>query len=227
MRRRRSSGSSLLAGAVVAGSAALAGCNILGPASYFAFGQPKVPPRYELLDQTTLVFVDDRSNVIPQNATQVRRTIADQISMDLMTQEILTDTLSSSAAMALARQHDRKEELLSIGAIGEATGARQVIYIEMMRFTASSDGVSPRPTSACRVKVIDVANGVRLFPPPEGDAEWEEVAVASPPISPELYRTSTGRREIDKMLALLTGDRVAKLFYEHVPDEIGSRLTGQ
>jgi hypothetical protein len=225
VRRRRSSRH--LAVAAVACAAALGGCNILGPASYFAFGQSKIPPRYVLLDQSTLVFVDDRSNVIPLNATQVRRTIADQVSMDLMNQEILTDTLSSSAAMVLARQHDRQEELLSIGAIGEATGARQVIYVEMLSFRGSPDGVAPRPTASCRVKVIDVANGVRLFPPPGGDLEWEELSVVSPPISPELYRSSTGRREIDKMLALLTGDQIGKLFYEHVPDEIGSRLTAQ
>ena len=39
-----------------------------------------------------------------------------------------------------------------------------------------------------------------------------------------LYRTPSGRRQIEQMLALLTADRVAKLFYRHVPEPVGSRL---
>ena len=215
---------SVVASAVVC-AAMLGGCNILAPASYLAFGQPKTLALYELEDRTTLVFVDDRRNAIPQNATQLRRTIADHVSIDLMTEEILTETLSSADAMALARQHDRQGELLSIEAIGEATGAQQVIYVEMTSFRGSSDGMTPRPTASCRVKVIDVANHVRLFPPPESELDWQVLTVTSPAINPERYRSSTGRREIEKMLALLTGDQIAKVFYKHVPNELGSRLT--
>ncbi len=45
--------------------------------------------------------------------------------------------------------------------------------------------------------------------------------------SPELYRSRSGRRQLEESLANQLGDRIAKLFYKHVPDEIGSRLQPQ
>ena len=143
----------LLACAVTAAIAvsSLTGCNYLGPAAYFTFGQPKTPAAYTLIDQPTLVFVDDRSSAIPLNATQLRRTIADQASLDLQKKELITEMISSTDAMALARQHDRNEELLSIHELGEATGASQVIYVEMTSFRGSPDGIQPRPTATFRL----------------------------------------------------------------------------
>ena len=209
---------------VAATSAGLVSCNILGPATYFAFGQSKAEAKYVLLDRRTVVFVDDRHNAIPLNATRIRRTIADKVSMDLMAQEVLTATISSRDAMALARRRDREGKLLSMETIGESVGAQQVIYVEMMGFRGSPDGVTPRPSASCRVKVIDVANRTRLFPAPDAHQAWQDVSVESLPISLELYRTAAGRREIEEMLAKLLGDQVAKLFYGHVPREIGTRL---
>ena len=46
-------------------------------------------------------------------------------------------------------------------------------------------------------------------------------------MSPELYRSSAGRREIEQLLAAAIADKVTKLFYKHIPDELGSRLTPQ
>ena len=190
-------------------------------------GQPKQPALYEIQDRSTVVFVDDRNNAIPLNASRVRRAIADHVSTQLMTEGILTETISSRDAMALAQQRDREGNLLSMEAIGESVGAQQIIYIEMMGFRGSPDGSTPRPTGSCRVKVIDVGNRTRLFPPAASEKAWMEISVLSPPISMQLYDTSNGRRQVQQILAALIGDRVAKLFYAHVPDEIGTRLTPQ
>jgi hypothetical protein len=225
-RRRAWTGAALVA--VAAGAlAALASCNILGPAAYFALGQPKADALYEPVDRPTVVFVDDRHNVIPMNATRIRREIADKVSTDLMEQEVLTQVISSRDAMAMARNQDREGRLMSIEAIGETVGAEQVIYVEMVSFQGSPDGYSPRPTAACRLKVVDVPNRERLFPGPDADQPWQPVAIVSPPISPDLYASDEGRRQIESVLAVLIGDQIAKLFYAHVPDEIGTRLDPQ
>ena len=208
----------------VAAGALLSACNILGPAAYIAMGQPEVEAQYELLDRPTVVFVDDRMNAIPINSSRLRRAIADQVTMDLMEREILTQTISPRDAVALARNSDRRGELLSIQSIGEKLGAEQVIYVEMISFRGSPDGFTPRATGSCRVKVIDTVKHSRLFPAPDALAGYEEVQVVSPPFSPELFQSSQGRAEIERMLAALLGDRVGKLFYEWVPDEIGTRL---
>jgi hypothetical protein len=106
-------------------------------------------------------------------------------------------------------------------------GAQQVIYLEMTSFQGSPDGYSPRPTAACRLKMIDVSNRTRLFPEQTSETSWFPVTVVSPPVSPELYTSTEGRRQIETVLAVLLGDQVGKLFYAHVPDEVGSRLTPQ
>lgn len=210
--------------AVAAAALILGSCNILGPASYLAFGGPKVEAQYQLLDRPTVVFVDDQSDAIPLHATRVRRTIADKISTELMARDLVTNVISSRDAMALARQRDREGQLLAIGDIGDAAGAEQVIYVQLVSFLGSPDGYTPKPTASCRVKVIDVVRRTRVFPAPDAERAWHDVTVVVPAINVEQYRTSSGRRQIEQMLALLTADQVAKLFYRHVRDEIGSRL---
>jgi hypothetical protein len=182
---------------------------------------------FKLANRPTVVFVDDRQNVIPMNASRIRRQIADQVSTELMEQKIVTDVISSRDAMAMARNKDREGQLLSIDAIGEAVGAQQVIYVQMVTFQGSPDGYSPRPTASCRIKVIDVANRVRLFPPSDAEQPSYPLIIESPPIDPQLYTSTEGRRQIETILAALLGDRIAKLFYKHVPDELGTRLNPQ
>lgn len=213
--------------AAVITAVTLASCNILSPAAYLAMGQPKAPAMYELEDRPTLVFVDDRNNAIPINSSRVRRQIADDATKQLMKLELVTVTISPRDAMALSRNRDREGKLMSMGEIGAAVGAEQLIYIEMLSYRGSPDNVTPRPSAACRVKVIDVVNRIRLFPPPDAEKPWQEVIVQGPPVSPELYRTSNGRRQIEQLLAAEIADKVTKLFYKHVPDELGSRLKPQ
>ncbi len=210
--------------AVLLLAAALPACNYLGPAAYLTMGQPKAAAQYELIDRSTVVFVDDRMNAIPINSSRVRRAIADKVTMQLMTEEVLTTTVAARDAMVTARNRDRDGSLLSIEAIGEAVGAEQVIYVEMTSFRGSPDGFTPRATGSVTVKVVDAVNKARLFPPPDADKPAVVVYVVTQPFDIELFKTSQGRSQIETILAELLGDRIAKLFYPHIPDEIGSRL---
>ncbi len=212
---------------IVSVTAVMGSCNILQPAAYLAMGQAKAPARYVLEDTPTVVFVDDRNNAIPINSSRVRRAVADDVTNQLMSRDLVTITISPRDAMALSRNQDRQGKLMSMGALGEAVGAEQLIYIEMLSYRGSPDNVTPRPSAACRLKVIDVVNKTRMFPGPEAEKDWQEIIVQGPPVSPELYRSTAGRREIEKMLAATIADKVTKLFYKHIPDELGSRLTPQ
>ncbi len=208
-------------------AAFLGACNILQPAAYLAMGQPKVPAKYELENRPTVVFVDDRNNAIPINSSRVRRAVADDVTRQLMSRKLVMMTISPRDAMALSRNQDRQGKLMSMGAIGETVGAEQLIYIEMLSYRGSPDNVTPRPSAACRLKVIDIVNKTRLFPGPDADKNWQEIIVQTAPVSPELYRSSAGRREIEQMLSAAIADKVTELFYKHIPDELGSRLTPQ
>ncbi len=208
-------------------AAFLSACNILQPAAYLAMGQPKAPAKYVLENRPTVVFVDDRNNAIPINSSRVRRAIADDVTKQLMSRKLVMMTISPRDAMALSRNQDREGKLMSMGEIGEAVGAEQLIYIEMLSYRGSPDNVTPRPSAACRLKVLDIVKKVRLFPAPSAEKDWQEIIVQGAPVSPELYRSSAGRRQIEQMLAAEIADKVTKLFYKHIPDELGSRLTPQ
>ena len=205
-----------------------AGCNIAGPLTYLAMGAPKIPAECELADRRTVVYVDDRANVIEANAPAMRIAIAEQVSEELMTRKVLSPemTISPGDTLALVRSHDRHSELLPIDAIGRLVGAEQVIYVEMAQFSLTPDGVTPRPTAACRVRVIDVNNRERLYPSADETAQTaRQVGSQLNEIDDSLYRSASSRRSVYGKLAERVGKDVAKLFYRHDSRDLGERLT--
>ncbi|UCD75970.1 MAG: hypothetical protein JSV91_03425, partial [Phycisphaerales bacterium] len=68
--------------AVTLAAAFLPACNIIGPVAYLIEGPGTIEAQYELPDVTTVVYVDDRANVV--NPTNLRRVIGDRTSSDLM-----------------------------------------------------------------------------------------------------------------------------------------------
>lgn len=199
-------------------------CNIVGPAAWLIGGQAKREAQYLILDRPTVVFVDDPRNTLPDR--NLRRFIGDKIAQELMINNVLTTTISSADAMAVARG-DKHGKRMAIEAIGSAVGAEQIIYVEMMSFTLSADNVTPRPAGLCRIKIIDATNRTRLFPPSDENSKAAAaypVSVTMPILSMNQYRSASGRRKINELLASQLSDQIAKVFYKHVPNEIGSRL---
>lgn len=192
---------------------ALCSCNVVTPVAYVIMGPPTVEPEIELPDVPTVVFIDDRQNVV--NPVSLRKVIADRCAQELMTQKVLTTMISSQDAMAIASKKDRSSEVMSIEQIGEAVGAKQVIYIEMVQFTETPDGAIVAPTAACRVKVLDVENRRRIYPP-EGAVEGSRfLHMSLAPMDPNVLRTSSGRLAVFNALANEVGMRVSLLFFEH------------
>jgi hypothetical protein len=205
----------LLALLVVAAAASLSSCNIVTPISYVVMGPPTVGPEFDLPDVPTVVFLDDRQNVV--NPISLRKVIADRCAQELMVKKKLTNMISAQDAMAIAARSDRASNMMSIEQIGEAVGAQQVIYIEMVQFTETPDGAVVSPTAGCRVKVIDIQEKVRLYPPPGTADSSRFVAANLQPMDPNVLRTQSGRLGVFNALATETGMRVSLLFFEHDP----------
>ena len=205
-------------------AAASGGSNILGPVAYFVEGPPTVDAEYLLPDRPTVVFVDDRANVIGSNAPALRRAIADKVSEELMVKKLVAITFSPRDAMGAAASKDRHEELMPIDAIGRAVGAEQVIYVEMLAFTGSPDGVTPRPTAVCRVRVIDVTERTRLYPPEDSQEASRLLQVSTREVDPTILQSPASRLKAYQALAEETGDQIAKLFYKHERKELGGSL---
>ena len=156
-----------------------AGCNYLVPAAYIIDGPPSIDAKYDLPDRKTVVFVDDRTNILSR--TQLRAVIGDKVAADL------------------------------------------IIYVQIRDFKLADPGGDSLPSASASVKVIDVSGRSRLFPAPS-ELTGEAVATDMREVSADLYQSTSGRRQVEDLLAAEIGSEVAKLFYKHERKELGKNL---
>lgn len=226
MNARRLAASLCLVSAIVAGLSTSA-CNIAAPAAYMLFGPGKIPAEHELAKTRTVVFVDDRQNVLPRTA--LRAMVGEKISQDLMKLELISAAVRPAEAIAATRQREDGSKPMSIAAIGRELECQQVIYVHITGFNLMGDGLEggigagATPTANATIKVIDVVNNTRTYPIGDGTGGRELVATIRE-VDREELRTSAKRRAVEDRLAVELGDRIGKLFYEHERVELGENL---
>ncbi len=207
-----------MACALLGAAAAVVGCNYIIPANYILQGPPKEPAAYALQSRKTIVVVDDKQNRMSRVALRVE--IGDAAGTELLENDVVPEVISTRDSVALARRLDTAAKPVSIQRIGESLGAEQVIYVEVDEFVLAGGRKEGGPEAVVLVKVIDAANGTRLWPSVGAQAVQSDLL----DINPSLLETSAGRREIEDKLAAQIGEDVAKLFYEHPRRELGGRL---
>lgn len=199
--------------ALAAFVANLATCNIITPIAVIAEGPPTIDAEYKLPDRSTVVFVDDRRNILADFA--IRRYIGDKVSEHLLRAKVVSDAISTGDALVVAGR-DQVGALMPIEQIGKEVGAAQLIYIELMKFSLEAPNGQPTATAELQVKVIDVENRTRMFPGTGAENSSRFMIVHLPPdqaFQPVLGRGA--RREAEYTLADMVADQVSKLFYEH------------
>ena len=213
-----------LSAAALLGS--LPGCNIIAPAHFIISGPPKRDAMFELEKRKTVVFVDDRQSQIPLRAAQIRRIISRSMTTKLMDniKSLEGEMIDGGDAISLARNVDRRGELLPVGEIGKTVGADIIVYVEIQAFVLTTDGVTPRPTAVAGVRVLDVVNRKRLFPADDSTSQSWRVTSELEPFSPEAASSEAGQLKIYQALAEKLSDDLAKLFYRHVVRELGDNL---
>lgn len=217
---RRVLASSVLVLAMAALGAVATSCNIAGPALYLIQGPPKTPAAFILPDKPTVVFVDDRRNVLPRY--DLRAAIGDRTAEELLAANVVQKTFSSRELMNLVRKQDTDKDLTAIDAIGRAAGADQIIYVKIVGWALTPDGYTPRPTAGAEVRVFDCVERVKLFPVDEERGRYVEAFVTLD--NSELYKSTANRRKLEDALAAQLGVDVAKLFFEHETNELGDSL---
>jgi hypothetical protein len=201
----------------------LPGCNILGAGAFIVAGPPKKDAEYVLpQDRATVVVVDDRRNVV--NPTPLRKQIADQVAQELLDRELVGTVIDPRDAMAAMSREDRYNEPMAMDEIGRAVGADLVIYIDMLRFSNTPDGRTPRPVATGAVRVIDVVNRTRLFPAGETSQDARPVEAMLNEMDPSVFRTRSSSNQVYEDLAVAFGSEVSKLFYRHEVRELGGNL---
>ena len=199
-------------------------CNIITPALYVAEGPGKKEAEFTLPeDKKLVVFVDDRRNVISR--LQLRSQLADDIGQQLKTLELVEEVVSGRELIAYVRRVESPNRRVSIEELGNAVDADIVLYVEMDTFALTPDGATPKPTAAVRVKVIDVKEKRRVFPPDGGDPLGFPVSVDMNALGNDAYRTSANRRRLEDMLEKRLADQVTKLFYKHERLNFGQGVT--
>ena len=200
-----------------------AGCNVIVPVAYVIEGPGTIPAEFELRDTSTAVFIDDRDNAFPRTA--LRAMVGVEITDLLIANEVLPARMlvDSRDVMALVRGLETSSTRVSIERIGREAGVEQVIYVELKGFALTLDGVTPRPTSVCNVKVLDLAAGMRVYPP-EGSPQGRETVAQIREVDPALFESFAKRRRIEDDLAAELGKVVAQLFYEHERVDLGENL---
>ena len=205
----------------IASSMFLCSCNIASTVAYVTAPNPVTEAEYELKDTSTVIFIDDRRNWV--SPVRLRRIIGDTASEGLLKEELVTDVISPRDATAAARQLDRGPRPVGIDRVGEMVGAKQIIYVEMVGFSLSQDGITPEPYAACRVRVIDLNEQKRMYPPVD-ESNSRLVEVSLPGTKSQGMTDSRQRQKLGELLATETGRKVAMLFYEHSEPAVGANL---
>ena len=212
----------LSAAACCAGALAVgAGCNIVAPIAYLVGGPPKTPALYDLdRRRPTVVFVDDRASAVPRRA--LRAVIGQEAESTMIEQGVIDQPsmISASAPLRLAMA-ERYGEPRSIDSVGEEVGAEVVVYVEMLSWSLSGDGITFTPSTRVSVKVLEVANDVRLWPQTIGG---HVMTVQLPQTAAQGPTNRVERNAVEESLARLTGLRIARLFYTHETDPLSGRL---
>lgn len=195
------------------GVGAMQGCNIVGAGYFLLKGPPTVPAQFQLPEgKSVVVFVDDRANRLGR--ADLRSKIAEAAEQALLSQRRAPDVIDGRAAIIAARG-ERFGEPMSMVEIGKAVEADLVIWVGIDEFTLSPDGTTFVPSSSVRVRVIDVAEGGRLWPTSEDTRAGHPVSLSMPQQQGTAPTTRTEMLMAQDQLAAWTGIGVAQLFFKH------------
>ena len=187
------------------------GCFAIGAVLDKTFGPPPVPAKFEPPKVATLVFVENYGspNAGELDSTQVARSIGDHLKQNDAVPVVDPDQVQLMRDADSAKFHT-----MTIPAVGAATGAKQVLYVNVVSSEVAQDstGSTAHATALARVKVVDVATGNTLWP--VGVSDGYEIA-ADVPYGHEDEQTMTQMHV--KLLQDLSGS-IARLFYSWKPD---------
>ncbi len=189
-----------------------AGCNILGPIAAVAAGPPTTPAKHQLdSSKTYVIFVDDLRSKLPKRS--LRDIIAQSAEERMLAEGLLKpERLISASATRRIAASETNEAKMPIVEIGRRVGADAVIYITIDGFLLTRDGLSAMPTVLSRMKILDVNENTRIWPPSE---EGHVMIIQPQQQMGDLPPDLAGRNAMEVALAKRFGLAIAQVFYKH------------
>jgi hypothetical protein len=191
----------------------VAGCNVIGVLASKGAGEQKAPAVYKLPKLETLVFVESFQNPDLYNiqGQQLTANIVDKL-----TEEKVAPIVSNAKLDDLRAKDRTAFAKMDIPSIARAVGAKQVIYVNLARFSTDIPiaGTQYSGKGEVRVKVFDAQTGRMLWPPDSSDGR--QISYESKSEENVDPRNSS---QIQDQICRHLSNRVAELFYDSVPDE--------
>jgi hypothetical protein len=187
------------------------GCEAVGAILHVAFGPPAVDAQYEPQKRPTLVLVE---NYQDQDASAVDGDMVARDVGDALHNHASLEVIDPDKVEPLRVEHAADYRQMSIPAVGRATGAQQVVYVNLVESETTADptGAAVHATATARVRVVDVATGQILWP--AGQPRGKELTAK---MEYDQADSPQGAQMRAKLLGELS-DQIAKLFYKWKPD---------
>jgi hypothetical protein len=202
----------LLAAVLFLALATLPGCAIVGVVANDVGGNSMVPAQYIPPKEPTLVLVENFSVASGGDIDGDR--LSHYVS-DVLKQADIVPLVDYAGITRLREQDPMAYRHMSIAAIGQAVGAKQVIYVSVSEYSPTSSGGTDLVSwkGAVKVKVVDTQTG---------KSRWPEDLADGVPVSAETSFKETDpekgdllvRDELNQTLA----KQIAKLFHEWEKD---------
>ncbi len=197
----------------------LVGCNVVGALAYKVTPPSKTPAKYKPAKELAVIVVENYRNPSAGDvdSEQLARLIADQ----LREQKVLP-LVADNALSQLRDQDPEKFRKMSIPSIGRALGAKQVIYVDLLKSTIDvAEGESMiRGSMDATVKVVDVTTSQSRWPA-ESVQGWP-ASVQTPFMTVGPNETEiTFRRKLHEAMAL----QVSHLLYDWSNEDAGSQFS--
>lgn len=194
--------------------AALGGCNVVGAASYAAHGPGHIKPQYLFGKQPVLVLAESWGNAgdVSSDAMQLG-----QLLPKTLTDHEAAIVIDPQKLEHLRDQDPDKYARMTIDGIGRATGAKQVLYVNVrnVQVDAPGGGQTMRGQMVALVRVVDSNSAETLWPP---DAQAGAIVQAQTPWIQRDDNPATAQRLMHGQMVEQMADEIAKLFYEWQPE---------
>lgn len=183
------------------------GCALLGVIAHKASPPPKVPARYTLKPEPTVVLVERASN--PGEAAMDAQRIA-QLITQLMRENGVTQVIDPSRAMEARSRRNPDGSRLRPSELARAVGASQFVYVDLTRYetTEALAGQAADGQAEAAVWVVDARSAQPVWPP---EANQGHPVAAAVPFAPSSTGTTpqSVRDKLNQDLAL----DISRLFY--------------
>jgi hypothetical protein len=189
------------------------GCAAAGAAAYAATPADTIKAKYNIPKGPTLVLVESFGNA--GDATLY----ADQLGVALVRdlQDNKAAQLVDPRLLVNLREGDTdKYNKMTIDGIGRALGAKQVLYVNVLRAQLDNPAgsTSARGQIAVVVRIVDSTSGETAWPAYARDGEL--IQIQTPWLSSDAPVPM--RPDVRQDMVMRTADSVSKLFYDWEPE---------